>query len=74
MVRNLDHRIEVCCPIFDKNIQKELKEILDIQLSDNTKARILDNELSNSYVKAAPGEKKIRSQIQIYNLLQKKKY
>ena len=74
MVRNLDHRIEVCCPIFDKSIQKELKEILEIQLSDNTKARILDNELSNNYAKASPGEKKVRSQIQIYNLLQKKKY
>jgi polyphosphate kinase len=50
MVRNLDHRIETACPIFDKNIQQELKEILDIQLSDNVKARILDNALSNEYV------------------------
>jgi polyphosphate kinase len=73
MVRNLDHRIETACPVFDKNIQRELKEILDIQLSDNVKARILDNELSNKYV-TEPGEKKIRSQIQIYNTLLKKKY
>ena len=73
MVRNLDHRVETACPVFDKSIQQELKEILDIQLNDNVKARILDNNLSNKYVKV-PGVKKIRSQIQIYNTLLKKNY
>lgn len=73
MVRNLDHRVETACPVFDKSIQQELKEILDIQLHDNVKARVLDNELSNQYVKV-PDAKKIRSQIQIYNTLLKKKY
>lgn len=73
MVRNLDHRFETACPVFDKSIQQELREILDIQLNDNVKARILDNELSNQYVKV-PDAKKIRSQIQIYNTLLKKKY
>ncbi len=73
MVRNLDHRVEATCPIFDKSIQQEIKEILNIQLNDNVKARILDNALLNKYVKE-PGEKKIRSQIQIYNSLLKKKY
>ena len=73
MVRNLDHRIEATCPLFDKSIQEELKEILEIQLNDNVKARILDNDLSNQYV-SAQGEKRVRSQIQIYNSLLKKKY
>jgi polyphosphate kinase len=73
MVRNLDHRIEAACPIYDKNIQKELKDIMEIQLSDNVKARILDNELSNRYVQA-DGTKKVRSQIRIYNYLLRKKY
>jgi polyphosphate kinase len=73
MVRNIDHRVEAACPILDKEIQQELKEILDIQLSDNVKARTLDNELSNIYVE--PGNsKKIRSQIETYNYLLKKKY
>ncbi|MFB6305898.1 MAG: phospholipase D-like domain-containing protein, partial [Flavobacteriales bacterium] len=31
MTRNLDHRVEVTCPIFDKNIQKELKKMLEMQ-------------------------------------------
>jgi len=73
MVRNLDHRVEVACPIYDKTIQQELKDILNIQLSDNVKARILDNELSNTYVDAE-GEKRIRSQIETYNYLLKKTY
>ena len=73
MVRNLDHRVEVACPIFDKEIQKELKDILNIQLSDNVKARILDNELSNIYVDSY-GSKPVRSQIETYNYLLKKKY
>jgi polyphosphate kinase len=73
MVRNIDHRVEVACPIFDKQIQQELKDILDIQLSDNVKARILDNELSNEYVNPR-NTKKIRSQIETYNYLIKKQY
>ncbi|MBC8033343.1 MAG: polyphosphate kinase 1 [Chitinophagaceae bacterium] len=68
MVRNLDHRVEVTCPILDKSIQQGLKTIFDIQLSDNVKARILNNELNNEYVQ--PGKnKKVRSQVEIYNYL-----
>jgi polyphosphate kinase len=73
MVRNLDHRVEVACPVFDKDIQQEIKEILDIQFRDNVKARVLDNELSNRYVDPE-GSKKTRSQIEIFNYLLKKKY
>lgn len=72
MVRNIDHRVEATCPIYDKDIQRELKEILRIQLDDNVKARILDNELSNMYVEN-DHNKKIRSQIETYNYLLKKK-
>ncbi|MDP4245614.1 MAG: polyphosphate kinase 1 [Bacteroidota bacterium] len=71
MVRNLDHRLEATCPVLDGSIVKELKDILDIQLSDNVKARWLDNELQNRY-KRDQGEKKIRSQIEIYNYLYQK--
>ncbi|HEX7457009.1 MAG TPA: polyphosphate kinase 1 [Ginsengibacter sp.] len=73
MVRNIDHRVEATCPIHDKEIQEELKEILAIQLADNVKARILDNELSNIYVENEH-QKKIRSQIETYNYLLKKKH
>lgn len=68
MVRNLDYRIEVAVPILDKSIQEELKKILEIKLSDNVKARVLDRNLSNIYVHAGR-KKKIRSQIAIYKYL-----
>ena len=73
MVRNLDHRVEVACPVLDKQIQQELKDILAIQLDDNVKARILDNDLQNEYVNPR-NAKKIRSQIETYNYLLKKNY
>ena len=71
MVRNLDHRIEVACPIFEKGIQAELKDILQIQLSDNIKARKLDNTLCNQYINPR-NTKKVRSQVDTYNYLYRK--
>ena len=71
MVRNIDHRIEVACPIFNKDIQQELKDILQIQLSDNIKARKLNNNLDNQYINPR-NTKKIRSQVETYNYLHRK--
>jgi polyphosphate kinase len=70
MVRNLDHRVEVTCPVWDEEIKRELIAILNIQLQDNVKARWLDNNLSNDYVRTT--RKKIRSQVETYNYLNKK--
>ncbi|HOK25943.1 MAG TPA: polyphosphate kinase 1 [Bacteroidales bacterium] len=67
MTRNLDHRIEVTCPVFDENIKKHLKKVFEIQWKDNTKARILDPALSNKFV--TNDKKKINSQTEIYNIL-----
>lgn len=74
MVRNLDHRVEVACPIYSKTFGKELKDILQIQLKENVKARILDNQQRNKYVKRGEKEKVFRSQLEIYNYLKSKKY
>jgi polyphosphate kinase len=70
MVRNMEHRVEATCPIWNEMLQQELKDILNIQLQDNVKARWLDNELSNEYVRTT--RKKIRSQVETYNYLYKK--
>ena len=72
MTRNLDRRIEVIAPVKDPDIAQEFKDVLNIQLQDNVKARIQDAEESNKYVQAAPGEKKIRSQEEIYHYLKEK--
>ena len=70
MTRNLDHRIEVTCPIYDKSIKCEIRKIFDIQWEDNVKARIFDTEQSNTFVK--PGKNVInRSQVEVYKWLKK---
>ncbi len=68
MVRNLDNRIEVACPIIDKGIQQELKTMLLIQLKDNAKSRIVNHEQPNFY-KDRDKLPRIRSQVEIYNYL-----
>jgi polyphosphate kinase len=73
MVRNVDHRVEAGCPILDKDIQHELKDIINIQLSDNVKARVLNNELDNQYVNSN-NTHNVRSQIETYNYLLKKAF
>ncbi|RYY55195.1 MAG: polyphosphate kinase 1, partial [Chitinophagaceae bacterium] len=67
MMRNLEHRVEATCPIYDENIKQELIDILNIQLRDNVKARWLDNNLENEYVTTS-GDK-VRSQVETYNYL-----
>lgn len=68
MVRNLDHRVEATCPVKDPAIRKVLIDLFNIQMSDNVKARILDNELSNQYVET-DFSNPVRSQEEIYGYL-----
>ncbi len=70
MVRNINHRIEVACPVLEKDLKTELIDIMNIQLKDNIKARELNNELSNQYINPR-NTKKVRSQIEIFNYLNK---
>ena len=69
MVRNLDHRFEVACPIKDKSIQHELMDMIQIQLSDNCKARLLNRPKVNEYKSKTAGEANKRSQSLIYRYL-----
>ena len=72
MTRNLDHRSEFEIPIYDKEIQQQLKKIIDLLWSDNTKARILGSTQNNAYRKSN-SKVKIRAQEEIYTLLKPKK-
>lgn len=69
MPRNLDRRIEVTCPVFDKNIKCEIRNIFEIQWKDNVKARIFDETQSNKFVK--PGKKLNHSQIEVHNYIKR---
>ncbi|TRZ82921.1 MAG: polyphosphate kinase 1 [Sediminibacterium sp.] len=72
MVRNLDHRIEVAVPVLDLKIKKELIDIINIQLKDNQKARILDTDLNNNYVPSLR-TRKVKSQVETHHYLIGKK-
>lgn len=65
MSRNMDTRVEIACPIYDPDIQKELQETYDICWSDNVKARVISEKQDNAYKK--DNKPKVRSQIETYN-------
>ena len=49
MERNLSFRIEASVPVFDPSIKEEIKDILQIQRSDNVKSRSLMHNRINEY-------------------------
>lgn len=49
MPRNLDKRVEIIFPVEDEKLKEELIHILHVQLSDNVKAHILQED--GTYVK-----------------------
>lgn len=65
MMRNLDRRIEVTCPLYDKDIQSEIKKFLAIQWNDNVKARVVNNQQNNK-LRPINSDNPIRSQVEIY--------
>ena len=71
MTRNLDHRVEVGFPIYDNNIREEIRQMVDIQLMDNTKAREI-NHLNNNKYRKTKIKIKYRTQVDTYNYLKNK--
>lgn len=69
MNRNLDRRIEVAMPILDESLFKELRAIINLQLNDNLKARVINVTQSNPYKKRPEGAPPIRAQVEIYKKL-----
>ena len=70
MTRNLDYRVEVLCPIFDEDAQQILQDTLDQQWHDNVRARVLDQNQTNAYVKSRQKTTRIRSQETIHRYLE----
>ncbi|MGL5031801.1 MAG: polyphosphate kinase 1 [Aeromonas sp.] len=70
MSRNIDGRIEVGTPIYDERLKQQIMDILDLQLSDTCKARVIDTHQQNAYVKRG-NRRKIRSQVAIYDYLKR---
>ncbi|MEO8512419.1 MAG: polyphosphate kinase 1 [Ignavibacteria bacterium] len=72
MKRNLSRRIEVAFPVYNEELKKTIKDIINIKLSDNVKARIIDEKQTNEYRRNGE-ETRHRSQYEIYDYLKKPK-
>ena len=70
MTRNLEHRLEAAVRIQDKKLKVELLHMLQIQLRDNVKARLLDDSVNNKYL--VNGTEKTRSRLAIFHYLHPK--
>jgi polyphosphate kinase len=64
MIRNLNSRVEMSCPVFDPQIRRELKDYLEIQFRDNMKSRLIDEDQQNHY--KIDDQPPCRSQEEIY--------
>ncbi|WP_426430276.1 polyphosphate kinase 1 [Winogradskyella sp. HB-48] len=70
MTRNIEHRVEVSCPIYDEDLKQELQDLFEICWNDNVKARLINEIQDNTYRR---NEKpKVRAQFDTYNYYLKK--
>ena len=67
MPRNLDHRIEVYTPVYDPEIKREARLIVEYGLKDNVQARIVDGSGANLPICKDPETETFQSQKELYN-------
>ncbi|HKZ67580.1 MAG TPA: polyphosphate kinase 1 [Chitinophagaceae bacterium] len=70
MNRNIYRRIEVCFPIRDQRLKSELIKLIDIQLSDNLQAVMIDDQCTNVPIPSEGLVESIQSQKVIGTTLQ----
>ena len=66
MTRNIDHRFEIICPVYDENIKRQLQKLLDIQWADRVKARSLDHGRINQYLLPDNGDEAVDTHTATY--------
>ena len=71
MERNLSFRIETTFPVYDPDLKSEIKTLLDLQLNDNVKARIIDRYDQNEY-RRTNTDIPVRTQIETYFYFKRK--
>lgn len=63
MTRNMEKRVEILFPIFDADLKRKLKDLLQLELADNVKAREQNSEGIYHYVKRGEKDPEIDSQL-----------
>lgn len=69
MYRNLHARIETMFPIYDESCKSIIHKLLELQIKDNVKARLIDETQSNTYREPENDEPEIQSQIETYKYI-----
>jgi polyphosphate kinase len=69
MPRNLDHRVEVAFPVLEPALQEQIRDILEIQLADNVKARRILPDGRSERIHAGEDVALVRSQERLYELM-----
>ena len=69
MTRNLEKRIEVGCPIYSERLREQITNMIELHFNDTLKARVIDAEQTNAYVKRG-NRRLLQSQIETYKYLQ----
>ena len=72
MTRNIENRVEVACPVYDKELQQQILDTFELSWKDNTKARIVNQNPQNKMVKPKAGDKIQRSQWTTYDYYKNK--
>lgn len=67
MPRNLDHRIEVACPVYNRTNKQMIMKTFELSFADNVKGRLIKEGLEEPY--QTNRKKKIRSQEAIYEYI-----
>jgi polyphosphate kinase len=62
MGRNLDRRVEVVAPVNDPELKRRLRDILDVYLADNVRARVMASDGTYAQVKRGPDDELLDAQ------------
>jgi polyphosphate kinase len=72
MTRNIENRVEVACPVYDKELQQQILDTFNISWNDNTKGRIVNQNPQNKMIRPKKGDTQIRSQWMTYDYYKNK--
>jgi polyphosphate kinase len=68
MTRNIDNRVEAGFPIYDADLKKQIRDMINLQLKDNTKSREINKTNTNKYHRTSSNTHH-RAQVEIYDYL-----
>ena len=66
MTRNIENRVEVACPVYDDELQRQILDTFELSWKDNIKARVVNQNPQNKMVIPQSGQVTQRSQWTTY--------